>query len=156
MIPDKSALSTLSVAKRLAHDLDVYHKLDAEVIYASEASERLQRASLGQGNVVVLGGSDNTFGRALLHGDKTAFSFSEGKLSLNGRVIGGEEFAALFLHPHPENPSGLVLFMYADTQVSLERAARLFPIRTGVAVPDWIVVGNAADAIGSAGVLGAG
>lgn len=49
-----------------------------------------------------------------------------------------------------------MLFIIATDAFGLERAMRLFPFRTGVTVPDWIVVGDAADAIGAAGVVGAG
>jgi hypothetical protein len=38
----------------------------------------------------------------------------------------------------------------------MEKAARLFPIRTGVLVPDWLVIGNEADHIGASAVVGAG
>jgi hypothetical protein len=38
----------------------------------------------------------------------------------------------------------------------LEKVLRLFPIRTGVTVPDWVVIGPQADAMGAAGVVGAG
>ena len=40
--------------------------------------------------------------------------------------------------------------------LGLERAIRLFPIRTGVLSPDWLVVDGRADTIGAAGVQGAG
>jgi hypothetical protein len=38
----------------------------------------------------------------------------------------------------------------------MESVLRLFPIRTGVAVPDWVVVGHSSQAVGAAGVKGAG
>ncbi|THH31747.1 hypothetical protein EUX98_g2437 [Antrodiella citrinella] len=155
VIPDAPTPSALSVAKRIAHDLNLYHKLDTDVLYASEASARLQQGSLGPGNVVVVGGSTNSLAKALLLQHKTPFSLSANILTLNGEVV-DKSAAALFLHPHPESAAGLVLLMYADTEDALERAGRLFPIRTGVTVPDWLVIGNAADKIGAAGVLGAG
>lgn len=39
--------------------------------------------------------------------------------------------------------------------VGLERAARLFPIRTGVPVPDWIMIGGD-DGRGEGNVIAAG
>lgn len=155
VVPSIDSTSALSVATRLTHDLNVYHKLDAEVINASEATDRLQNASLGVGNVVVIGGFDNAFGRQLLLQQQTAFTSIEDHLLLNSKTVNPSS-AALFLHPHPHNPDGLVLFMHARTDDALERAARLFPVRTGVAVPDWVIIGKDADRIGAAGVQGAG
>lgn len=37
-----------------------------------------------------------------------------------------------------------------------ERSLRLFPFRSGVAVPDWIITGPEADTRGAGGLLGAG
>ena len=49
-----------------------------------------------------------------------------------------------------------MLLIQSTDDSGLERAAKLFPIRTGVAVPDWIVVGPTADKVGAAGVVSAG
>ena len=62
----------------------------------------------------------------------------------------------LFLHPHPTNSCGLVLFMLSYDSGGLERAARLFPIRTGVAASDWLVTSAAADYLSAGGLIGAG
>lgn len=49
-----------------------------------------------------------------------------------------------------------MLFILYNDDSALERAVRLFPFRTGVAVPDWIVVGPMMDELGAAGIEGAG
>jgi len=68
VIPDEDDLS-LSYALRLAHDLDTFHKLDAEVLTDAEASGLLESESLGPSNIVVLDGPKKTsFGRRLLKG----------------------------------------------------------------------------------------
>ena len=46
--------------------------------------------------------------------------------------------------------------MFSESEAGLERALRLFPLRTGLAVPDWIVVGEGADSMGMGGVEAAG
>jgi hypothetical protein len=46
--------------------------------------------------------------------------------------------------------------MAAEEETALERIYRLFPMRTGIAIPDWLVIGPSADVIGAAGVSGAG
>jgi len=66
--------------------------------------------------------------------------------------------ATVFLHPHPgsEDAGSCVLFILSDYPEGLERAARLFPFRTGVPVPSWIVLSSAIDTFGIGGVVGAG
>jgi len=49
----------------------------------------------------------------------------------------------------------MLMMLYHDGQ-SLERAARLFPFRTGIMAPDWVVVGDRMDAFGAAGIDAAG
>lgn len=67
--------------------------------------------------------------------------------------------AALFLHPHPSSTAdgqSIMLFMISSDESGLERLARLFPIRTGITVPSWVVLHDDIDHIGAAGVKGAG
>lgn len=49
-----------------------------------------------------------------------------------------------------------MLFMISNDKSGLERAARLFPIRTGLALADWMVIGKRADKRGAAGIEKAG
>ena len=67
--------------------------------------------------------------------------------------------ALIFTHPHPSFSVSVSCFMlmmlYHDGQL-LERAARLFPFRTGIMAPDWVVVGDRMDAFGAAGIDAAG
>jgi hypothetical protein len=60
------------------------------------------------------------------------------------------------MHPHPTVDTARMLFVIGTDTFGLERAIRLFPFRTGISVPDWIIVGDAADAIGAAGIVGTG
>jgi hypothetical protein len=62
----------------------------------------------------------------------------------------------MFTHPHESSPSSTMLFIIAHDQSGLERAARLFPIRTGMALADWLVIGKRADKQGAAGIEKAG
>jgi hypothetical protein len=48
------------------------------------------------------------------------------------------------------------VFVSGTDYSGLERATRLFPIRTGVLLPDWMVIESSADRVGAAGVLAAG
>jgi hypothetical protein len=62
----------------------------------------------------------------------------------------------MFTHPHESSPSSTMLFMIAHDQSGLERIVRLFPIRTGMALADWLVIGKRADEQGAAGIKKAG
>lgn len=155
IIPDSAPPTTFSAALRIAHDLDVYHRLDSEIIDASAALERLETSTMGVGNLVLFGGPENEFTTSLLQQRKTPFSLQERKLYLNGKLV-EESAATLFLHPHPTSSSSLALVLFYNNPRALERGLRLFPIRTGVAVPDWIITTEEADFKAAAGVAGAG
>jgi len=68
VVPDEDSLS-LSYALRMAHDLDIFHKLDVEILTDAEATGLLEGGSLGPSNIVVFDGPKKTsFGRRLLGG----------------------------------------------------------------------------------------
>ena len=154
IVSDDDDGMSLHAAIRLAHSLDVSYKLDASILTTHEAVSSLATGSLSSGNIVAIGGKNNTFLSRILSASSTPFSLDSRGLSLNGRSLDNGT-AALFLHPHPASSSAAVLICYADTQPALERALRLFPIRTGITVPDWIVVDDTADKFGAAGVQAA-
>lgn len=62
----------------------------------------------------------------------------------------------LFLVKRTSSTANTALFLQSSDPGGLERALRLFPIRTGVLVPDWLVVDEGADRIGAGGAEGAG
>ena len=65
--------------------------------------------------------------------------------------------AVIFSHPHPTGSDGsLAMFILYNDISSLERALRLFPFRTGVAVPDWLAVSEKMDNFGAGGIEAAG
>lgn len=151
--------------------MEVYHKLDVEII-TDEAATALFPAHAFQsdkntdstgpmGNLIVVGGSENAFGNSLLAQNRTEFRITsegegEGVWGIRRRVIREKGVGLLFTHPHPTNAKGLTLFLAGTDEEGLERAWRLFPYRTGVPVPDWIVIGRDADWQSAGGVLGAG
>ena len=157
VVPSRSPSAELSAALRIAHNLNVYHKLDAEVITEGEAAVRLRDGSLASGNLVVLGSGDlGAFATSILKEAKTPFALRDSTLELRGQSLNAPSTGTLFLHPHPTDAKALALFVHGADANGLERAVRLFPIRTGVTVPDWIVVGAQADDRGTGGVRGAG
>ncbi|KAJ3788745.1 hypothetical protein GGU10DRAFT_345240, partial [Lentinula aff. detonsa] len=146
----------MSVALRLSHDLLLYHQLDSEVIFDSEVNSALSKlgsmSALGKGNVVVVGNEAATGLQMALKSGEADFSVNNfiDRNAILAKVSVGPEGpdlqpgqGILFLHPHPMRSfAKMVLLQSTDTSgVGLERAARLFPIRTGVPVPDWIIIG---------------
>ncbi|KAJ8462025.1 hypothetical protein ONZ51_g11162 [Trametes cubensis] len=153
VIPSKQTSRELSAASRLAHNLNVYHKLDAEIVDDQEAAAKFNDLSQ-TGNIILLGLGE--FAKSTLRQRRTAFSVVDDVLSLRSRLINESGTAALILHPHPTHDDSLLLLMHGTDAVGLERALRLFPIRTGITVPDWVIVTREADERGTAGVEGAG
>lgn len=158
VIPDEAHSQEMSVALRIAHDLNTYHKLDANIITSSEAAAE----NLNQGNIIAIGNEASACMRGLMlntvHECFTPVldgpglgSFRQCLLSLPNLDSG-----ILVLQAHPTLPGGRMILMQSTDSTGLERAARLFPIRTGVAVPDWVIVGPKADQIGASGIIGAG
>jgi len=44
------------------------------------------------------------------------------------------------LCPHPASPRHLAMIIAGTDNLGLENALRVFPIRTGVPLPDWLVL----------------
>jgi hypothetical protein len=176
VVPDSGSSHDLSIALRLVHDLNTYHRLDAEIFTGSDALQLLQRNALSTGNVVVVGGAQAPFTKSGLSQNKTCFTLQDGLITLRGRslVDAGQGTLSspcflqipkltllitrgiMFLHPHPTRSEGTMLFMFGSDASGLEQAARLFPIRTGVTVPDWLLVSKYSDRVGAGGTMGAG
>ncbi len=144
---------------RFAHDLHIYHRLDAELVHDYEL--KIQNGySWPNNNVVVIGSLDHPLVRYILEPNQTPIGRKEVWLTLNNRIIkrngGSEAEGIVFLHPHPTSSDALLMFIVAENATVLERAARLFPIRTGIAIPSWVFLAPPMDRIGAAGISGAG
>lgn len=61
----------------------------------------------------------------------------------------------IYLRPHP-NRNGLVCVLSGTDEAGLELAARLVPVRTGVPIPEWAVIGPLSRYQGAVGILAAG
>ncbi|KAJ7582507.1 hypothetical protein C8J56DRAFT_954942 [Mycena floridula] len=148
VVPDDNHQREMSVALRIAHDLNTYHKLDTNIITSSEALT-VDDKILNQGNIVVVG---NEASQAI--GQRFSLDLQKSQIAPYFSKPG---MGLLFLHNHPRLAGGRMLLMQStDSDFGLERAARLFPIRSGIPVPDWIVTAPEADKIGAAGIVAAG
>ncbi|KAH7877813.1 uncharacterized protein C8R40DRAFT_1159305 [Lentinula edodes] len=148
--PTETPSHAMSIALRLSHDLLVYHRLDSEIMINSEVNIALLKpefaSAFSKGNVIVVGNEAALELQTALHQGKTNFvtenNFIDVKEFMTRVHVDG--FRILFLHPHPMNSCAKMLLLQSTDPVGvgLERAARLFPIRTGVPVPDWIIIGE--------------
>lgn len=152
VIPSLHHSSELSVALRITHNLRTYHLLDARILSAHEAENGLACG----GNMVVIGCADSLLVKDLLRRSQSEWSHEGGAWVLNDKKFDNPTSGLLFLVKRTSNTANTALFLQSSDLGGLERALRLFPIRTGVLVPDWLVVDERADRIGAGGTEGAG
>ncbi|KAJ7632248.1 hypothetical protein FB45DRAFT_744737 [Roridomyces roridus] len=150
VVLDPASTHHNSVALRIAHDLNAYHRLDAEIFLGADGFDKYE------GNILIIGDVSSPAVAQALHDSQTPFGMENNRLTLRENTFEEPGLGLLFLYPHPVNSDGRMLFLLSTDESGLERAARLFPIRTGVTVPDWIITSSRADQTGAAGVLGAG
>lgn len=149
----------MSLGLRLAHDLHIYHRLDAELVHDHEVMVQ-NGYTWPKNNVVVIGNLEHPLVRGVLERKETPIGLRDGKLTLNDRIIKGSRGSKvdgiIFLHPHPTSPGALMMLIVAENVGGFERATRLFPIRTGTTLPSWVLLTTSMDRIGAAGISGAG
>jgi len=132
------------LASTIAQNLFIYFGADVEILYDYEAEPKHI-----SGNVICLGMEDeNVFLEDALRTydvKERQFPIRTGK---GGIVVTdgvyqykymGNGVGAIYLYPMPRD--GLLLCICGTDLEGLERAARLFPYRTGAGQPDWIIVG---------------
>ncbi|KAF8626190.1 hypothetical protein AX15_005070 [Amanita polypyramis BW_CC] len=158
IIPRKGPSHELTIALRLVHDLHLFHRLDAEVLDENEAFVKIEEGIFTQGNLIIVGSTNMKLAQHVLSLQRTPFSLEDSILTLNGHELDFDksESAVLFLHPQIDGSEGLIMFMLSSSEAGFERAIRLFPIRTGIAAPDWLVIGKQADQLSAAGIQAAG
>ncbi|TFK42788.1 hypothetical protein BDQ12DRAFT_293178 [Crucibulum laeve] len=158
VVSDETQPREMSMALRIAHDLHLYHRLDAEILRKQEYADITpeDNSRVHRGNVVIIGTFSSPLVQRVLREGRTPFVSQHSRMLLNGLPYDYTKHATLFLHPHPTQVTAKILLLLYDDIPSLERGGRLFPIRTGVCVPAWLSIGPSADRIGAAGVNGAG
>ncbi|KAJ7197231.1 hypothetical protein GGX14DRAFT_545520 [Mycena pura] len=150
VVLDKTNNRDMSLALRIAHDLNAYHRLDAEIILGYESLKDCA------GNILIIASIVSPVLAKMLENPQTPFRVENDRVVVKDLVLEEAGLGILFLHPHPRNAEGQLLFLLSTDTSGLERAGRLFPIRTGVAVPDWVITSSGTDTRGAGGVLGAG
>ncbi|KAF8197391.1 hypothetical protein BJ912DRAFT_1078312, partial [Pholiota molesta] len=158
IISATSVAHELSVAQRLAHVLQLYHKIDSEIVPEPVVLAQIEDGSWPAGNVVLIGLPSSLLVKGILAKNKTSVSIIDSIVHVGGRRFSKPDQAIFFSHPHPmrgDSESFMLFILYSNIS-GLERAVRLFPFRTGVAVPDWLVVDDRMDAFGTGGIQAAG
>ncbi|KAI0028355.1 hypothetical protein K488DRAFT_89825 [Vararia minispora EC-137] len=152
VVPDNATSAQLSSASRIAHGLQMFYKLDSEIVFESDHSMRT-------GNIIAIGTRSSAFVRRALGRYNGVFEFGDSidgpRLQFRGESMNPED-GAIFLQAHPHTTSAAMLFIIADDDSALDRVTRLFPLRTGIATPDWLVIQPLVDSVGAAGVKSAG
>ncbi|CAG8489151.1 15329_t:CDS:10 [Acaulospora morrowiae] len=147
----------LEIAQEIAHSWYLYGRGDSEIFYDEEIL--IEGNKIGgrmRGNLVLLGGPlENHITHLLLKERNSEVIFDkDGSFSLKHAKFSDPGIGILFLHPFKRSQLALII---AGTDVKgLDQVSKLFPKRTGVPVPDWIITGPEVAWKGIGGILGAG
>ena len=142
------------VASRIAQNLFTYFGAEVDIRYDFEVDDTLL-----DGNVISLGTADqNAYLQQISHLPHLTHPYPihtrkgriEVKDSKGFHYYQGAGIGAIYLHPLARSRLGLVIC--GTDGDGLDRAARLFPYRTGVGQPDWIMVGSKMGIQGMQGV----
>jgi len=145
----------LSVARRLAHVLLLYFHIDSVITPDFEALQKTE-ADYHEDNIIIIG-SSNAFGSRLLSSRQGLVKVSSHNFIVGDRTFTDPSQGIIFNHPHPSNSNRMVIFMCANDIDGLERLFRLLlPIRTGVPLPEFLIINKEADTTGINGLLGGG
>lgn len=88
IVPDVEQSRELYIASRIVHDLNVYHSLDAEIVFESKMMWMFEEGTTWPpGNIVFIGKSSSTFVRTLLASKKTPFEVTTAGLCCNKQAL---------------------------------------------------------------------
>lgn len=139
-----------SVAKRWALDVLLYLTVNVYVVEEDDLNESM--CGPRDYHVFMGGPRENASSRTV-----GGICVAQGSITIRGRTFSEPGTALLYSVPHLRHPHvGKALVLTGTDEEGIERAGRLLPVRTGVPVPEWIVVGKDADRFGAGGVVAAG
>lgn len=100
MVLDNSSSRDVSLALRIAHDLNAYHRLDAEIILGYETFQERLVDSTAAGNILIIGNAASPSLTSLLHNPQTPFRSENNVLVLKDAILdeGGLGGCSYFLH----------------------------------------------------------
>ena len=106
-------------------------------------------------NVVVYGNADTNAAWPALLG-RSPIQVRRGEVQVSRRALRGEDLACLFIRPRPQSPRASVGVVAGSGLAGMRLTDRLPYFVSGVAYPDWIVLGSDVLRRGLAGVRAAG
>ncbi|CAG8515817.1 2966_t:CDS:10 [Funneliformis caledonium] len=134
----------MNVAQEISHSWFLYGNGNAIIVHDTDLIDDNEFAGneYVKGNMVLLGNIfENKF-------------YKDGSFQLNYKKFSDPGTGILFLHPYKFSQLSLII---SGTDLSgLDQIAKLFPKRTGVPIPDWIITGSETKWKGVGGLLGAG
>ncbi|KAG0197352.1 hypothetical protein BGX28_009156 [Mortierella sp. GBA30] len=153
------------IAQSIAHDIYLYGRGDVEIITDKQYGSKIQ--TLGEGekeraNLILVGDvHQNSVTKLILaqmEQEAVIIDSQEGVVSIQPRSDNAEEVdfrlpGTGLLMIRPWGPSHLAMLIAGIDDRGMETAARLFPKRTGLMVPDW---GPEMAWKGAGGILAAG
>lgn len=106
-------------------------------------------------NVILYGNADtNTAWPKVLGAN--AIVVKRGSAVVGGRAVSGDDLAVLFVAPRTDDSGSLVGVVAPTGAKGAQIATRLAYFVSGVAYPDWIVIGADSALLGNQGIRGAG
>ncbi|KAG0312763.1 hypothetical protein BGZ99_009275 [Dissophora globulifera] len=164
----ESAAVADRIIKIVAHDIYLYGRGDVEVFTDEEYLVHLERSQeeveQDRTNIVLVGDSyQNSVTRHVLAqtDQEVIIDSQKGVVSIQAKSV--IETASEFQEPgtgvlmiRPWGTSNLAMVIAGLDAQGLETAARLFPKRTGLLVPDWVITGPEMSWKGAGGILAAG
>ncbi|KAK3839610.1 MAG: hypothetical protein J3R72DRAFT_492567 [Linnemannia gamsii] len=157
------------IAKLVAHDIYQYGRGDVEVLSDTEFLARYDDDSSvtedERTNVILIGDGHQNSATKLVLGKRSSeitIDTQLGTVSIQADTDSDSEGQDHHLPGtglimiRPWGPSNLAMVIAGLDPEGLETAARLFPKRTGLLVPDWVVTGPEMAWKGAGGILAAG
>ncbi|KIJ29883.1 hypothetical protein M422DRAFT_214788 [Sphaerobolus stellatus SS14] len=149
---------SLSIARRIAHALLLYFRVDATIVTDDEAI-RISLESVAEKQNLIIIGSRNQVGSKLLQLGSGLVALRPHEFVVNNVTFSEPSLGIAFIHPFSIEPyhNCTVLFLSGTDASGLERVARLFlPIRSGVPLPEFLILSKDTDFMATGGVVGAG
>ncbi|KAG9297457.1 hypothetical protein G9A89_020858 [Geosiphon pyriformis] len=142
----------LEIAQEIANSWHLYGNGDSLILTDSEFKNDISKDRY---NLVLLGGpKENLVTGEVLENRPSEVKFEkDGSYKISNKHYQEKGTGILFLHPFNGQ---LALIIAGIDSKGLDIAAKLFPKRTGVPIPDWIIVGPEISWKGAGGLLGAG
>ncbi|CAB4492540.1 hypothetical protein RhiirA1_538356 [Rhizophagus irregularis] len=152
-------LKFMNMAQEISHSWYLYGNGNSIIIYDTDLinnnNEFISNESI-KGNIILLGNVfENKVTEIIMNERISDVKFyKDGSFQLHYRKFSGPGIGILFLHPYKVSQLSLII---SGTDISgLDQISKLFPKRTGVPIPDWIITGPETKWKGIGGLLGAG